>query len=113
MLMERVPGEKLSTMWSSITAEQHFAIARSLIEIERKLVSNALSRYGNIYYRHDCPENVDKNDVSSILREGSVDTSDYVLGPVSEHSFWSEQTAKLDMDRGPCKRLGRKTVYRH
>lgn len=103
MLMERAPGRQLSTVWCSMSPEQQFAMTKVLIEIERKLTSAALCKYGSIYYRHDCPPSMTFSDTPVTLHGRHAEVSKFVIGPISETHFWSDGIGDLDIDRGPCK----------
>lgn len=108
MLMEHAPGRRLSTVSSSMNAEQHFAVVRSLIGFEQKLTANPLCKFGGVYLTDDCPkDSVKNNRMSSILQKGYENTSGFTIGHVPDINFWPDRIQDLDVDQGPCKYLGR------
>jgi hypothetical protein len=66
---------------------QRFGLVRSLVQIETKLTKAKLSKYGSLYYGHDCPDRLNPSE-STLLRDSRIDNvSRIVIGQVVERSF--------------------------
>lgn len=70
---------------------QRFGLVKSLVEIERKLMSAQLTNHGSLYYKAIGPSSNDEF------------TAKFVIGPTTERSFWEDERRGLDIDRGPCR----------
>ena len=60
--------------------------------------------YGSIYFAdcsiQGCKPALVEGDVSEDLKKEASDR--FVVGPIAEREFWSEERATMDIDRGPC-----------
>jgi hypothetical protein len=90
ILMERVRGRQLSGIWDAMSEAQRFGLVKSLVEIERKLMSARFTHHGSLYYKDTCPHDKEL-------------TAKFVIGPTTERSFWEDEKRELDFDRGPCR----------
>lgn len=84
---------------------QRFGLVKSLVQIEAKLVNANIGAYGSLYYRDDCPDGWDVADPALSLSsnnwmKGAL--AKFVLGPITERSFWADERRDLECDRGPC-----------
>jgi hypothetical protein len=88
--MERVRGRQLSGVWDVMSEAQRFGLVKSLVEIERKLMSVRFTSHGSLYYKDAYPD-------------GKELTGKFVIGPTTERSFWENEKHELNIDRGPCR----------
>ncbi|OJJ67105.1 hypothetical protein ASPBRDRAFT_34417 [Aspergillus brasiliensis CBS 101740] len=91
IFMERVKGRQLSEVWGTMSEAQHFSLVKSLVEIEQKLVNVKFPLHGSLYYK----STVD------IVEPAKKATSDFIIGPITQRSFWEDEKGELDIDRGP------------
>lgn len=77
---------------------QRFGLVKSLVQIEAKLVNVKIGASASLYYWDDCP---DGWDVANDSTKEDV-LSKFVVGPITERSFWADGRRDLDCDRGPC-----------
>ena len=105
--MEKMMGHPLSDVWPAMSEAQRFGLVNSIVKMERKLTTAKLSKYGSIYYRNDHPDGLNiKRYIkgSTILATpGTEDISRFVIGPVTQQSFWADEKSDLHIDRGPCR----------
>ena len=102
IFMERVKGRQLSEVWGAMSEAQRFDLVKSLVEIEQKLVNVKFPLHGSLYYKSTCYHG--GNTVDPIEPAKKV-TSDFVIGPTTQRSFWEDEKGELDIDRGPCMRI--------
>ncbi|EAS33804.1 phosphotransferase enzyme family protein [Coccidioides immitis RS] len=98
IFMERVKGRQLSEVWGAMSEAQHFGLVKSLVEIEQKLVDVKFALHGSLYYKSTCYRG--RNVVDPTEPTNEV-TSDFVIGPTTQRSFWEDEKGELDIDRGP------------
>ncbi|RHZ46471.1 phosphotransferase family protein [Aspergillus thermomutatus] len=91
ILMERVRGRQLSGVWDAMSEAQRFGLVKSLVEIERKLVSAQFTNHGSLYYK----------DTYRLPSSNQETAAKFVIGPTTERSFWEDERRGLDIDRGP------------
>ena len=101
--MERMTGHQLCDVWPAMSEAKRFGLVKSIVEMERKLTAAKLSKYGSIYYRSDHPDGSKTEESSILATSGIKDTSRFVIGPVTQQSFWVDEKSDLDIDRGPCR----------
>ncbi|KAF1831505.1 hypothetical protein BDW02DRAFT_48085 [Decorospora gaudefroyi] len=74
------------------------------IAIERKFLSRAFTRYGNLYFAKDAFPGCEKaeviGEVSHSLKKELQNR--FVIGPVVDRDFWHRERACMSIDRGPC-----------
>jgi hypothetical protein len=104
--MERVPGRQLCDVWDTMSEVERFGLVKSMVEIEKQLTTAKLSNCGSIYYRNDYSGGVPLAE-SAILQhpsnKGSKDVSRFIIGPVTQNSFWADGKHDLNIHRGPCR----------
>jgi hypothetical protein len=93
--MERVTGRQLCDVWPTMSEAERFGLVKSMVEIETKLTTAKLSKYGSIYYRNDHPDGLDHGESTILVTSGTKDTSRFIIGPVTQQD--------LDINRGPCR----------
>ena len=97
--MERVEGRQLSDVWDTMSEAQRFELVKSLVEIERRLASTTFAGYGSLYHKDMI---LSDKTMTALVGTEQVATSQYVLGPITERSFWEDDKRELNLDRGPC-----------
>ena len=103
--MERITGRQLSDVWPTMSEIERFGLVKSVVEVETRLATAELSKYGSIYYRNDHPDGLSLEDSVILTSYGTSeikDTSRFVFGPVTQRSFWADEKHDLDISRGPC-----------
>ncbi|EAW21629.1 phosphotransferase family protein [Aspergillus fischeri NRRL 181] len=88
ILMQRVKGRQLSGVWDVMSEVQRFGLVKSMVEIERQLMSAQFTSHGSLYYKDTYPR-------------GKELTEKFVFGPTTERTFWEDQKRGLDIDQGP------------
>ncbi|KAF7589334.1 hypothetical protein BBP40_004448 [Aspergillus hancockii] len=92
-------GCKLSEVWTTIPEEQRFALIRSWIDIEKKLVSTEFSGYGNLYYKDTCLEGLNALEQTQFPKSKREVASKFVVGPTMDQSFLVKQLkSNYDLD---------------
>ncbi|OOF93562.1 hypothetical protein ASPCADRAFT_53394 [Aspergillus carbonarius ITEM 5010] len=98
ILMERVPGRQLSEVWGAMSEAQHFGLVKSLVGIEQRLLNVKFALHGSLYYRSTCS---DGRNVVEPTEPAKEVTSNFVIGPTTQRSFWEDDKGELDISRGP------------
>jgi hypothetical protein len=104
ILMERVRGRQLSEVWDAMSEAQRFGLVKSLVEIEQKLANVKFALHGSLYYKDTYPHGRGIIDPAEPEQEA---TSNFVIGPTTQRSFWEIEKHGLGIDRGPCTTLVR------
>ncbi|KAB8270561.1 kinase-like domain-containing protein [Aspergillus minisclerotigenes] len=91
ILMERVNGRQLSEVWVTLSEKQRFDLVKSLVEIERKLVSTRFIGNGSLYYKAACPNSYDAVDQTELPMLKQEAASRFVIGPTTERSFCADE----------------------
>ncbi|KAJ2986726.1 hypothetical protein NUW58_g4892 [Xylaria curta] len=106
IIMEEATGTQLSQVWDTLPLETKLGIVKSLINIEKKLLSISFTWYGSLYFAHHgfpgCVEAQVEGDASASLM--TEIESRYVIGPVAGGDFWDGKRKNMSIDRGPWKR---------
>ncbi|KAF4231061.1 hypothetical protein CNMCM8980_005620 [Aspergillus fumigatiaffinis] len=98
ILMERVRGRQLSEVWDAMSEAQRFGLVKSLVEIEQKLANVKFALHGSLYYKDMYPHGRGIIDPAEPEQEA---TSNFVIGPTTQRSFWEIEKQGLGIDRGP------------
>ncbi|KAF4221630.1 hypothetical protein CNMCM6457_001781 [Aspergillus fumigatiaffinis] len=98
ILMERVRGRQLSEVWDAMSEAQRFGLVKSLVEIEQKLANVKFALHGSLYYKDTYPLGRGIIDPAEPEQEA---TSNFVIGPTTQRSFWEIEKQGLGIDRGP------------
>jgi hypothetical protein len=72
--MERVGGRQWSGVWDAMSEAQRLGLVKTLVEIERKLISAQFTSYGSLYYK-------------DIYPYGRELTGKFVIGSTTERTF--------------------------
>ncbi|KAF2725664.1 hypothetical protein K431DRAFT_336151 [Polychaeton citri CBS 116435] len=106
MLIEEASGIQLGNIWSSMDTEAKAEVVEQMVSIANKLLSASfswyvsacglLNGYGNIYF------SANKFPGCEPATKGAVVCNRYVIGPVTERSFWDGERAGLPGVHGPC-----------
>lgn len=83
ILMERIPGITLSTIWNMLSLDEKKRIASQVVDIELQLFSTSLDQIGSLYMDHK--------------------DHTYYVGPIVIDPFFEGGRASMDLDRGPWK----------
>ncbi|KAE8146871.1 phosphotransferase enzyme family protein [Aspergillus avenaceus] len=98
ILMERVNGRQLSEVWDTMSEAERFGLVKSLVEIEKKLVSSSFAFHGSLYYKDTFPYGTS---IAKSFETERESMSSFVIGPTTQRSFWEDEKQELDIDRGP------------
>ncbi|GKZ24427.1 hypothetical protein AbraIFM66951_010481 [Aspergillus brasiliensis] len=98
IFVERVKGRQLSEVWGAMSEAQHFGLVKSLVEIEQKLVNVKFPLHGSLYYKSTCDHG---RNAADPIGPAKKDTSDFIIGPTTQRSFWEDEKGELDIDQGP------------
>ncbi|RAH43212.1 phosphotransferase family protein [Aspergillus brunneoviolaceus CBS 621.78] len=103
IIMEVARGTRLADVRDDLALEEKLKVTDSLVALQKKLFSVALNCYGSLYY---ATENIPGalpaqlvGDIPEKIQE-QVATR-FVVGPVTEHDFWTKERAQMTIDRGP------------
>ncbi|KAL3473948.1 phosphotransferase enzyme family protein [Aspergillus californicus] len=84
IIMQKVPGEKLSCYWDDITTLDRSKIVDQLVQCDKSLVENPFPQYGSLYYHED---------------EAGSDR--FMVGPTMNRKYFDDKRVLLNLDRGP------------
>lgn len=101
--MERIPGCQLGDVWPTMPDAECFGLVKSMVNIQTRLTTSKMSKYGSIYYRDDQPDGLAHEQLDILTSMDSSDTARFTIGPVTERQFWADERFDLNIDRGPCK----------
>ena len=107
IVCEKAPGMDLSQVWAQTGYEashQVFHVSRQINIMEQKFLDNPLSSYGSVFYKKD----IGGLHHEPLWPDGRQDKASekFVIGPMMSQDFWRGERAKMEVDRGPCKRFG-------
>jgi len=107
IIMESAPGVQLSTVWSTMDSRQKKNVVNSLVALEQNLLNAKFAQYGSLYYKHDIPESKSAPQLYAhgSRRFGSEDK--FCIGPIAHRSFYEDERATMNINRGPCAYLRR------
>ncbi|KAG5721988.1 hypothetical protein E4T56_gene18469 [Termitomyces sp. T112] len=77
--------------WSTLSLAEKLGATREVWKIEKKLLDNPMPAYGSIFFREDA---------ESLEKHVEVDQT-FVVGPSMDTSFWADERAAMDIERGP------------
>jgi len=109
--MKRITGRQLCDVWPTMSEASRFGLVKSMVEIETKLTTAKLSKYGSIYYRNDHPDGLNCEESTILATSGTKDTSRFIIGPVTQQSFWTDEKSDLDINRGPCRCISYSSLF--
>lgn len=124
ILMDEASGTPLRKTWESLDLRPKSNIVDELVAISKKLLSvsftrqvfffrctkvaissaNGPGRYGSLYFSDSSIPGCEAAGISGNLTcQELQDANDrYVIGPVTESSFWHAERREIDAVRGPC-----------
>ncbi|KAJ4360729.1 Phosphotransferase enzyme [Didymosphaeria variabile] len=105
VLMEAATGTPLWRLWPKMDVKSKLSVVAELIEVEKKFLSVAFTRYGNLYIAQDAFPGCEKAEVKGQVAQLIKDevSRRFVIGPVAARSFWHHERACMEIDRGPWK----------
>ncbi|RMZ66082.1 phosphotransferase enzyme family [Pyrenophora seminiperda CCB06] len=106
ILMEEVTGDKLSDVWFQMELDDKLKVVNDVVDLQRKFTSVAFNRYGNLYFAKDAYPGCVKVEITGDLSQSSKDMTNnrFVIGPVVDPTFWLQERASMNIDRGPSQR---------
>ncbi|KAL3465067.1 hypothetical protein BJX64DRAFT_76013 [Aspergillus heterothallicus] len=94
IIMEKLGGTPLGDVWYTMTPKEQHKIMKQIVEWEARLMSLKFPASGSIYYRRD----VLAGEGISFPNDGD---GEFCIGPIAHYSWWHEERAGLNLDRGP------------
>jgi aminoglycoside phosphotransferase (APT) family kinase protein len=94
MLMEKMPGKPLSSVWIHLTDDERFKILHQIVTTEATLFAMELPASGSIYYSHDLPLTMPRIYIPGF-------DNGLCIGPYAHSVWWYGERKDLDIDRGP------------
>jgi hypothetical protein len=103
IIMETAQGIQVSNVWAGLDARKKKNIVNSIVSAEQKLLEAKFSQYGSLYYRDDISE-VDRAPrlYADSSRPDDGSEAKFCIGPTANRSFYEDERADLDLERGPC-----------
>lgn len=94
IIMEKLDGTPLGEIWHTMSPKDQLRIMEQIVEWETRFMSLKFPASGSLYYRKDVlsGEGIPLSDHSD---------RDFCIGPIAHYSWWHEQRAALQTDRGP------------
>ncbi|KAF8072086.1 phosphotransferase family protein [Lyophyllum atratum] len=93
IIMERAAGIEVGKVWPQLSPKRRLQFIDAITKIEKAALEYPLPCYGSIFFRSDI-----KAEMTSV----AVDET-FAIGPSLHLSFWEDERATLDIDRGPWK----------
>lgn len=112
IIMEKVPGIELETVWDKLDIGERFQILQKVADYQQACSSTLFRGYGSLYYSKDLPGSPDKADALYEKEDGSAVVDErFAIGPSNAREFFDDGRGGVEGDRGPCKfsRLQRST----
>ncbi|KAG5633761.1 hypothetical protein H0H81_005469, partial [Sphagnurus paluster] len=91
IIMEKAPGIEVGKVWHELSMELRLSLVQAVVEMEHAALVSPLPGYGSIFFRDDI-----KPGMSSV----PIDDT-YAIGPCMDRSFWNQERATMEIDRGP------------
>jgi hypothetical protein len=101
ILMEKVEGVPLDTVFPSMSIEDRWALTRTIGEYQSSWASTVFEKFGSIYYVDDCPEGgtpLRFTDRDGVSREDAR----FSVGPTTGRDWSDHERLSIAFDRGPC-----------
>ncbi|QRV83181.1 phosphotransferase enzyme family protein [Ceratobasidium sp. AG-Ba] len=112
IIMRRCKGVELRKIWDDVSGESASDVIDQVLQAERKFAEYRFSQIGSIYYKEDVEPCLRER---RLYAEGFPDdegSERFRIGPSTEWALWRGERARLEVDRGPCKFIAPKLVYR-
>ncbi|KNG48669.1 kinase-like protein [Stemphylium lycopersici] len=105
MLMERIPGSKLSDRWRDMSWLKKEVLVRKAVSHAAQLFKPRFNRLGNLYSTKELQKLSSSNipDVSLLGAEASTDSTNFCLSKVVSMPFFWGKRADRNVLRGPFK----------
>ncbi|RAK82140.1 aminoglycoside phosphotransferase family protein [Aspergillus fijiensis CBS 313.89] len=103
IIMEVARGNRPADVWDDLALEEKLKVTDRLVALQKKLFSVALNCYGSLYYAtENIPGALPAQLVGNIPEKIQEQVATrLVVGPVTEHDFWTKERAQMTIDRGP------------
>lgn len=98
--MEKIEGTPLSDQWFTTDNKTRVKIMRQIIDMEKRFMTIAFPANGSLYYRRDL--GVSQLAIPLPGQPEASAANHIVIGPTTQHEWWYQERASLDVDRGPC-----------
>lgn len=110
ILEEKATGQPLGSIWANLTLPAQLDIVSQVVEMEKKLVSFSFPYHGSIYYESDLQSTSLDYKTLDLRCDSSPESANpqndkrlvFVVGPLADSNFWTEERAVANLDRGPC-----------
>lgn len=102
IIMEKMPGIKLATVWDTMHSKKKLEIILQLVQYEKGFATSKFPAYGGLYYAKDVAE----GRIPTMYRgEDKSAESTLVIGPTNNRKYFDDGRSSISLDRGPCKFL--------
>lgn len=115
---EKAAGLPLGRLWSDMSTKSRLHIVDQIVDMERRLSFVGFSKHGCIYYRVDLERKAQSYapleetiiNADSTLRSAHDNRLDrFALGPLNDSKFWHGKRSTMNLDRGPCMIMMKRT----
>ncbi|KAJ3513593.1 hypothetical protein NLJ89_g2868 [Agrocybe chaxingu] len=96
LITEKPEGIELGTIWNAMDSDMKRRVAQKIVEVEKSYMAALDGGFGAVYRRGDV-----ESSIAFDLTVDCVRDDEFVLGPVTSPSFWNEERADMEVNRGP------------
>ncbi|KAI7471515.1 hypothetical protein KC351_g12093 [Hortaea werneckii] len=102
IIMERVEGVPLDTVYGYMPVEDRFAVTKTISNYQNTWASTAFETYGSLYHAHDFPNGkpLRFTDGNGAIREDAS----FSIGPTTGRDWNDDGRLSISFDRGPWRR---------
>lgn len=101
ILMEKVPGVTLDTVWAKMHISDQFEVIKRIARYQETWMSTSFNQYGSVYFAQD----LEGTGIAPLTyRRGQMTVSDkrYAIGPSVGREYFDAGRSTVQFDRGPC-----------
>ncbi|KAI7087005.1 hypothetical protein KC356_g4565 [Hortaea werneckii] len=102
IVMEKVEGVPLDTVYGKMPVEDRFAVTKTVSNYQKTWASTAFESYGGLYYAQDCPHG---DPLRFTDRDGTTrEDAKFAIGPTTGRDWNDDGRRSIRFDRGPWRR---------
>lgn len=95
IIMEKVAGVPLDSVWSSMELEHRWAVAKKIAQYQQSWLASPFHGYGSLYFTKDLHNH------ESLPVQGF--DNQYAIGPTTGGDWSNDHRLNINFSRGPCK----------
>lgn len=96
IIMEKVRGVPLDSVWPSMRLDDRFALIKTIAQYQQAWMKASFSQFGSIYFDEDLVG------VRHVPLQNTYSERKFAIGPSTGREWFDSGREMVDFDRGPC-----------